>query len=169
MNDRRENDLIFKALLNEVSHNPEDMSQAEWNSRQEHGDPMAAPFYDEEASEGEDHPQIGANNEDELVAKANKARSQIREIVAVLPLDQQASVWQAILEDTNLAGRVIERWDHARRDILLQSLKDHGEDDWLRNIIPARKPAPTVEIAPDVDDPHSGIGDSSDPEGTIRP
>lgn len=29
-----------------INQEPEDMSQAEWNSRQEHDDPMGTPFYD---------------------------------------------------------------------------------------------------------------------------
>lgn len=140
MNDRRENELIFKALLNESSH---DLSQDEWNAAQGSDlDPMAAPFYDKEASEGEEHKQVGDDNETEKAKKADMARSQIREILTSVPVADQLTIWDAVLQDTNLAGRILERWNHGLANRMLQALKDHGESDWLSNVIPARKPKP---------------------------
>ena len=149
MNDRRENELIYKALLNE---SPE---QEEWNSKQEgDSDPMAAPFYDKEASEGDSHKQVGDDNEGEKVKKAEMARSEMRDIVGMLSVADQLTIWDAVLEDTNLAGRILERWDHGRSASLLQSLLNHGETDWRSNVIPPRKPAPAAEpiLNPELDE-----------------
>ena len=136
--DKKENDLIWESLLNEEEvgkvEKPKDLTIP-----LNQGLNTGAPKSELPASEGEDQVQVGKNNEEEKADKAAAARKAILDMVGQKPLDQQASVWHAIVEDTNLAGRVIERWDHELQEVLIQSLVQHGETDAFNNIIPPRK------------------------------
>ena len=125
--DKKENDLIYKTLLKEEIDG-------------ENNDPTSL-----QASEGENSVQVGSNNETEKADKAAAASKAILDMVGQIPLDQQASVWHAIVQDTNLAGRIIERWDHQLQKVLIQSLVEHGETDWQNNVIPARAGKPAMD------------------------
>jgi len=178
MNDRRENELIFNALLNEKiddkgNWTPEDIQPGDSGLGPLDPEPdTTIPPHEDKASEGEDHEQVGDDNKVEIDKKAELARKSIQLRLDVMPLDQKASIWQAVLEDTNLAGRVIERWDHNLKVAFLEYLRYHGETDWSSDIKPPRpaeKTFPTdASSVRDADDPHSGVGDSNDPEGTNR-
>ena len=132
--DKKENDLIWESLLNEeeVGDKPKD-DMAEDNTPQHYAS-VTEPL----ASEGEDQVQVGKNNEEEKADKASAAGKAILDMVKTLPLDQQASVWHAIVQDTNLAGRIIERWDHQLQEALIRILSQHQETDWLSDTVPPR-------------------------------
>tara|TARA_R110002020_G_scaffold204303_2_gene408323 strand:- start:388 stop:846 length:459 start_codon:yes stop_codon:yes gene_type:complete len=116
--EKKENDLIYQTLLKEEQVGVDEFAGS--------------------ASGGENQVQVGKTNGEEKADKAVAARDKILGMVRQIPLDQQASVWHAILQDTNLAGRVIERWDHQLQKVLIQSLVEHGETDAFNNIIPPR-------------------------------
>lgn len=164
MNDRRENDLIFNALLNEKiddqgNWTPEDIQPGDSGlGPLDKEQDLTIPPRKDKASEGDKSKQV--------VDHADMARRSIIDQVKQLSQDQQASIWQAVLEDTNLAGRVIERWDHKLKGAFLEYLRYHGQDEWLRGTNPTR--LADASSVRDADDPHSGVGDSNDPEGTNR-
>ena len=129
--DKKENDLIYKTLLKEEVV---DGDMEEDRTPQAYAnDPTSL-----QASEGEDQVQVGKNNEEEKADKASAASKAILDMVKTLPLDQQASVWHAIVQDTNLAGRIIERWDHQLQEALIRILSQHQETDWLSDTVPPR-------------------------------
>jgi len=143
--DKKENDLIYKTLLTEEvvdGDMEEDQAAAALGL-----DPTTA-------SEGENKKQIGKTNGEEKDEKASSASTAILDMVGQRPLDQQASVWHAIVQDTNLAGRVIERWDHDLKKVLIQSLVEHGETDAFNNINPPRPVADEPKVQP-----HPGGGE----------
>ena len=131
--EKKENDLIYQTLLKEEQVTSD----------------LSAPTA---ASEGENQVQVGKTNGEEKADKAAASREAILGMVRQIPLDQQASVWHAILQDTNLAGRVIERWDHQLQKVLIQSLVEHGETDAFNNVIPPRVQVHEPE-------PHPGGGE----------
>ena len=72
-----------------------------------------------------------------------------------MTVDVQADVWKAILEDLNIAGRVLQRWKHPKAQIMLQSLLEHNEKDHLNNINPPEfLPLPDPAVTNKYEDEH---------------
>ena len=160
--EKKENDLIYQTLLKEEQtggggfagrgrYEDEGLGQGVETS-----DDPDDPAFNKSASEGESNDvKVGATNEDDLAQKKEMAQAALLEIVQTLTVDVQADVWKAILEDLNIAGRVLQRWKHPKAQIMLQSLLEHNEKDHINNVMPPEfLPLPDPAVTNAQEDEH---------------